>query len=224
MKTVTIAIDGPSASGKSTVCDRLAKKLNINHLSSGALYRALTLFLIENRFDFNNLDSGKIDDEKAFNNLLKKAKIEVKFDNFVQKIFLNGKDVTDELNSEQISINSSIISQLKSVREFVKKVQVNLAKKESIILDGRDITSEVLKNSKNKFFITASVDVRAKRRHLQNPQESYEKIKEDIILRDERDKSRELCPLKIVPDAIVIDSSNLTIDETVDIILEKLKI
>lgn len=224
MKTITIAIDGPSASGKSTVCDGLAKRLNINHLSSGALYRALTLFLIENNFDFNNLECGKIDDEKIFNNLLKKAKIEVKFDNFMQKIFLNGKDVTDKLNSEQISINSSIISQLKSVREFVKKIQVNLAKKESIILDGRDITSEVLKNSKNKFFITASVDVRAKRRHLQNPQESYEKIKEDIILRDERDKSRELCPLKIVPDAIVIDSSNLTIDETIDIILEKLKI
>lgn len=226
MKKIIIAIDGPCASGKSTVCDIIAQKLNINHLSSGALYRALTLFLIENNFDFESIKNEKFknkDCEICFKKLLKNVKIKVKFDNFIQKIILNGKDRTDELNSEQISIYSSIISPIKIVREFIKKIQVNLAKKGNLILDGRDITSEVLKNAKNKFYITASAEVRAKRRHLQNPTESYEKILEDIKLRDYRDTTRKLCPLKIVSDAIIIDSTNLTISETADKIIENLK-
>ena len=221
MSFVNIAIDGHSASGKSTICDLLAKKLKINHLSSGAIYRAIALYFIENNLWLNFLDKKQNDNIKKS---LENVKIEVKFDNFIQKIILNNVDVTDKLNTDEISTLSSIVSQNLIIREFVKDIQLNLANNQDIIIDGRDITSEVLKSAKNKFFVTASLDERAKRRFIQyNNNLSFEEIKENLRERDERDEKREICPLKIVEDAIIIDSTNLTIDETVEKILKNLK-
>lgn len=202
-----IAVDGPSASGKTTVCSLLAKKLKINHLSSGALYRAIALYLIQYNIDINN----------HFEDALKEIKIKVKFEDFKQFIILNNIDVTNLLQTEEISRLSAIISQKAIVREFVKKIQVSLAKSQSIIIDGRDITSVILPNAKYKFYVTASVEARSERRYLQhNKKIPLEEIKKDIILRDKQDTERELCPLKIVEDAIVVDTSNLTIDQTVE--------
>ncbi len=224
MEYINIAVDGHSGSGKSTVCDMLARKLNINHLSSGGIYRAIALYLSENNIDYNKylLKDEKI--QKEIEKELKNCNIKVKFENFVQKIFLNNIDVTDNLNTEKISDISSIISQNLQVRELVKKVQLNLAKTQDIIIDGRDITSEVLKNAKYKFFLTASIDVRAERRYLQyNKTISLDKIKKYLIERDYRDEHRDICPLKIVSDAIVIDSSNLNLEETVNKMLSYIK-
>lgn len=224
MEYINIAVDGHSGSGKSTVCDMLARKLNINHLSSGGIYRAIALYLSENNIDYNKylLKDEKI--QKEIEKELKDCNIKVKFENFVQKIILNNIDVTDNLNTEKISDISSIISQNLQVRELVKKVQLNLAKTQDIIIDGRDITSEVLKNAKYKFFLTASIDVRAERRYLQyNKTISLDKIKKYLIERDYRDEHRDICPLKIVSDAIVIDSSNLNLEETVNKMLSYIK-
>lgn len=209
----SIAIDGPSASGKSSVSKLLAKKLNINHLSSGALYRAIALYLIN-----NNLNECDVEKHLDY------IKIKVKFENFQQKIYLNNIDVTDNLQESNVSTISSIVSQNKAVREFVKKIQLEIAKSQNIIIDGRDIASVVLPNSKYKFFVTASVKARARRRYLDYKKKiPLKKIEEDIKNRDERDINREICPLVKTKDAILINSTNLTLEQTVDKILKYIK-
>ncbi len=219
---IVIAVDGPSASGKTTICDKLAKRLDINHLSSGALYRAITLFCKQNSIDVNLfVNNNKAEIQK----ILKQINIKVEFEDFIQKIFLNNIDVTNLLNTNEISNMVCFVSQNLMVREFVRKIQTDLAQKGNIIIDGRDITSIVLKDCKNKFFITASVQERARRRYEQyNKQIPIDKIERDIQNRDKIDQNRELAPLKIVEDAVVIDSSNLTIEETVDEIIKNLKL
>lgn len=221
MSYINIAIDGTSASGKSTVCEVLAKKLNINHLSSGAIYRAIALYLVENKLDYNKYVNNDDNTLNLVQQELKNINIEVKFNNFSQIIYLNNVDVTNLLNTNEISNVSSIISQNKSVRNYVEVIQKKLASTQNIIIDGRDITSKVLKDCKNKFFITASIEARAKRRYLQyNKKIPLKQIEDDLKERDYRDMHRAISPLKIVEDAIVIDSSNLTIDETIDVILK----
>ncbi|MBE5746076.1 MAG: (d)CMP kinase [Clostridiales bacterium] len=209
----SIAIDGPSASGKSSVSKLLAKKLNINHLSSGALYRAIAYYLIQNNINENLVE-----------NYLNQIEIKVKFKNFHQLIFLNNEDITDKLQTNEISTLSSIISQNKAVREFVKEIQINVSENQNIIIDGRDIASVVLPNSKYKFFITASIKARAKRRYLDYKKKiPLRKIEQDIKTRDERDVNRDISPLIKTKDAILINSSNLTLEETVDKILNYIK-
>ncbi|MGN1208151.1 MAG: (d)CMP kinase [Christensenellales bacterium] len=221
MSDLVIAVDGPSASGKSTVCDVLAKKLNINHLSSGALYRAVTLYVLEHNIDLNLFSANK---NKEILEILNNIKIEVEFENFVQKIYLNNVDVTNELNTNIISNNACIISQNALVREFIKQIQCSLSKKGGIIIDGRDITSVVLKDCENRFFVTASLEARAQRRYLQyNKQIPLSKIVEDLKMRDEQDQTRKLNPLKIVSGVKIIDNSNLTIEQTCEEIIKNLK-
>lgn len=210
MKYFSIAVDGPSASGKSSICKVLAKRLNINHLSSGSLYRAISLYLIN-----NNIKDTEV--EKYLN----KINIEVKFVNFLQKIYLNSVDVTEKLETNEISMLSSKISPINCVREYVKNIQRSLTKTQNIIIDGRDITSVVLKDAKYKFFLTASVEVRAKRRYLQYGKTiPLQKIIDDIKLRDERDYSRKISPLIKTPDSIEIDCSNLNLEQTVEEMLK----
>jgi len=199
----SIAIDGPSASGKSSVSKLLAKKLNINHLSSGALYRAIAYYLIQNNINENLVEN---------------------YLNQIELIFLNNEDITDKLQTNEISTLSSIISQNKAVREFVKEIQINVSENQNIIIDGRDIASVVLPNSKYKFFITASIKARAKRRYLDYKKKiPLRKIEQDIKTRDERDVNRDISPLIKTKDAILINSSNLTLEETVDKILNYIK-
>lgn len=211
MKTISIAVDGPSASGKSTISKLLAKKLGFYHLSSGAIYRAIALFMIE-----NNVLVETYNDK-----ILNKISIQIKFNESGEQIvFLNNREVTDLLNSEQISKVSTMFASILSIREFTKKIQRDLATKYNIIIDGRDVTSVVLKDADYKFFLTASKKVRAKRRYNDYKKKglkiTYKEVYNNLIERDNANEHREYGSLIKTKDSILINSSNLTIEQTVD--------
>ena len=210
MSNFIIALDGPSGSGKSTIANILAKKLKISYLNTGSMYRAVTLFFLEN----NIKKSDKIDID-----LLRKINIDIKED----RVFLNEKDVSDKIRNKEVTENVSWVSSIFLVREYLVDMQRKISQNKSIILDGRDIGTVVFPNAKYKFFLVASSEVRAKRRYEQNEiDKSLEEIQKDIEKRDYLDSHREISPLKKAEDAIEIDSSNLTIDETIEEIINKM--
>ena len=210
MNNYIIALDGPSGSGKSTIANLLANKLKISYLNTGSMYRALTLYFLEN----NIKKSDNIDIK-----ILKKINIDINED----KVFLNGKDVSQEIRDKEVTENVSWVSSIPIVREYLVEMQRNISKNKSIILDGRDIGTVVFPDAKYKFYLDASSFVRAKRRFEQNEiDKSFEEIKKDIEKRDYLDSHREISPLKKAEDAIEIDSSDLTIDQTIEKILEKM--
>lgn len=210
MSNFIIALDGPSGSGKSTIANILAKKLKISYLNTGSMYRAVTLFFLEN----NIKKSDKIDID-----LLRKINIDIKGD----KVFLNEKDVSDKIRNKEVTENVSWVSSLFLVRKYLVDMQRKISQNKSIILDGRDIGTVVFPNAKYKFFLVASSEVRAKRRYEQNEiDKPLEEIQKDIEKRDYLDSHREISPLKKAEDAIEIDSSNLTIDETIEEIINKM--
>ena len=210
MSNFIIALDGPSGSGKSTIANILAKKIKISYLNTGSMYRAVTLFFLEN----NIKKSDKIDID-----LLRKINIDIKED----KVFLNEKDVSDKIRNKEVTENVSWVSSIFLVREYLVDMQRKISQNKSIILDGRDIGTVVFPNAKYKFFLVASSEIRAKRRYEQNEiDKSLEEIQKDIEKRDYLDSHREISPLKKAKDAIEIDSSNLTIDETIEEIINKM--
>ena len=210
MNNFIIALDGPSGSGKSTIANLLAKKLKISYLNTGSMYRALTLYLLENNIK-------KTDDFDK--NILENINIDINKD----KVFLNGKDVSKEIRDKEVTENVSWVSSMPEVREYLVEMQRNISNNKSIILDGRDIGTVVFPNAKYKFYLTASSYVRAKRRFDQKEiDKSFEEIKEDIEKRDYLDSHREISPLKKADDAIEIDSSDLTIAQTIDKIIENM--
>lgn len=210
MSNYIIALDGPSGSGKSTIANLLANKLKISYLNTGSMYRALTLYFLE-----NNIKKSDTIDIK----ILKKINIDINED----KVFLNGKDVSQEIRYKEVTENVSWVSSIPVVREYLVEMQRNISKNKSIILDGRDIGTVVFPDAKYKFYLDASSFVRAKRRFEQNEiDKSFEEIKKDIEKRDYLDSHREVSPLKKAEDAIEIDSSDLTIDQTIEKILEKM--
>lgn len=211
MNNYIIAIDGPSGSGKSTIAQKLSEILKIDYLNTGSMYRACSLYFLE-----NNINE---DSKVSYKDILKN--IDIYFEN--QRIFLNGKDVTETIRNEEVTKNVSWVSSIKEVREFLVESQRKIAKKHSFILDGRDIGTVVFPDAKYKFYITASAFIRAKRRYDQGEiDKSLEEIEKDMIKRDNFDSTREISPLRKADDAIEIDSSNLTIDQTVDFILKKM--
>ncbi len=213
-----VAIDGPAGSGKSTISKIVAKKLNFSHLDTGAMYRACTLEAIKrniindknNNFDF--LD-------------------EIKIEYIKDKLFLNGIDVSNEIRTPEVTKNVSFVSANKNVREKMKDLQVRIAKNGQVILDGRDIGYNVLPDADVKIFLTASTLERAKRRMLEYQKKgidmSLNDVEKEIIERDYLDSNRLIAPLKKAEDAITIDTTNLTIDEVcnkiIDIITERMK-
>ncbi|MDU5252221.1 (d)CMP kinase [Anaerococcus vaginalis] len=210
MSNFIIALDGPSGSGKSTIANILAKKLKISYLNTGSMYRAVTLFFLEN--NIKKLDKIDVD-------LLRKINIDIKED----RVFLNEKDVSDKIRNKEVTENVSWVSSISLVRKYLVDMQRKISQNKSIILDGRDIGTVVFPNSKYKFFLVASSEVRAKRRYEQNEiDKSLEEIQKDIEKRDYLDSHREISPLKKAEDAIEIDSSNLTIDETIEEIINKM--
>lgn len=216
---ITIGIDGPSAAGKSATAKAISKRLNILHLNTGALYRAIAVYLLDNNVDISN--------EKAVNKVLPKISITVDFVKGEQRTVLNGTDITDRLYSSEASKAASISSSYKNIRKKMKSLQQNIAKQHSVIMEGRDITSVVLPNAKYKFFLTASPETRAKRR-LQNLLDAgekieYEQVLQDILERDDRDSNRENNPLVLVDDAILIETDSYTLDEVVDLICSYIK-
>ena len=209
---ISIAIDGPSGAGKSTVARAVAAKYKFIYVDTGAIYRTLGLAA-----QYAKLDSK---DKEGIIAQLPSVNIEMSYDEAgVQRMLLNGKDVSTEIRTPLSSIYASDVSAFPEVRAFLMDMQRNMAKKYSVIMDGRDIGTVVLPDAKLKIFLTASAEARAQRRYLElkekGMQTSYEEVLRDIQYRDAQDSSRAAAPLKPAEDAVFVDSTELSFDETV---------
>lgn len=207
-----IAIDGPAGSGKSTIANLLAQKLKFTYINTGAMYRAVTLYILNEKL----LEKVK-QDESIIKKILPNINIEIK-DN---KIFLNKLDVTENIRNDQVTKEVSYISSISEVRRYLVEIQRQLGRKQNSILEGRDIGTNVFPDADFKFFLVADVKERAKRRLLQEGgDKTLEYIIEDIKRRDEYDSTRKENPLKKATDAIEIDTTNLTIEEVLEKIIK----
>lgn len=211
----SIAIDGPAGAGKSTIAKKIAKIKKYIYVDTGAMYRAMALFMLQ-----NNISSKQ---QELISSKCQEADISICYQNGNQVVLLNGEDVNGKIRTEEVGNMASSSSVNGDVRKKLVELQQKLAKNADVVMDGRDIGTCVLPHADLKIFLTASVDVRAKRRfdELINKGEAcdLEKIAEDIRERDERDMTREISPLRQAADAVYLDSSNLTIDEVVEKIL-----
>lgn len=214
-KKIAIAIDGPAGAGKSSISKLVANELGYLYIDTGAMYRGVTWAVLDSQIDVN--------DQEAVEALLPSLNLTLEPTATACKVFVIGQDVTDLIRQQQINENVSTIASYKGVREYLVERQQAMASVGGVILDGRDIGSVVLPNAELKIYLTASVDARAKRRWLEvqgtSNEQSLEDIKNNVESRDEMDKNRDESPLVCVDDAIVVDSSNMTFDETVEHIL-----
>ncbi len=211
-----IAIDGPAGAGKSTIAKMIAKQKGFVYVDTGAMYRALAVFFLKEKYDCN--------DEAVISDACKKAKVEIKYENGMQHVYLNGEDVTGSLRTEEVGNAASLTSKYPAVRAHLLDLQLDLADKCDVVMDGRDIGTVVLPNAQLKIYLTANSDVRAKRRCDELTQKGiecdYEQIKKDIELRDEQDKNRAVSPLKKADDAVLVDSSYMSPDEVCQTIID----
>lgn len=212
MKNIAVAVDGPAGSGKSTVAKLIAKNMNIVYIDTGAMYRTVGLYCIENGIDTKN--------EKAVCSVLDDIKMDIKAQMGGQTIFLNGVDVTSKVRTQEAGRAASDVAVILAVREKLVQIQRNMAKGTSVIMDGRDIGTNVLPKAEVKIFLNASVEERAKRRVGEllalgeNP--DFDEVKEQIRKRDENDTNRKHNPLRKAEDAVEIDTTGMTIDEVTD--------
>jgi len=212
MKKINIAIDGPSGAGKSSVSKALAVKLNYVHLDTGAMYRSVAYFALQNGL--------KMNEEDKIEELIKSMNLNIYPDG---RIFINDEEVTSKIRTDEISMAASDVSKLKKIRAALVKMQQDISKDGGYIVDGRDICSVVLPNAEVKVFLTASAAERAQRRFLQNVsaglEADFKSILKDIEARDYQDSHRENSPLKKTDDAVLVDSSDMDKDEVVDAIM-----
>ena len=219
-----IAIDGHSSTGKSSLSKIIAKKLHYTHIDSGAMYRVVTLFALNNQW----INEEKINTKELIEHL---NDIQIDFrrnpETHKNETFLNGENVEDQIRSMEVSSNVSAISTIKEVRDYCVFLQREMSKEGGIVMDGRDIGTVVFPDANLKFFITASAEIRAKRRFLEYQTEgktiSFEDVLMNVNERDRIDSTREIAPLKPADDAIIIDNSNLDLDQTVNKVLEIIK-
>ncbi len=217
--SMNIAIDGPAGAGKSTIAKRVAKEMGYIYVDTGAMYRSLALYFIR-----LGIDKG---DEARISEAVKGADVTIKYVNGEQQVLLNDENVTGLIRTEEVGNMASASSVYSSVRSKLLDLQRNLAASNDVIMDGRDIGTCVLPNAQVKVFLTASVDTRADRRYKElvekgeNP--DLDKIKKDIEERDYRDSHRENAPLRQADDATLVDSSNMSIEEVVDAIINLCK-
>lgn len=216
----SIAIDGPAGAGKSSIAKALSKRLGYIYIDTGAMYRAVALFFLE-----NNVADGT---DSRIESLLDKLEISIKYEDGAQKVILNGEDVTGKLRLEEIGKLASKFSAIGIVREKLVALQRKLAQKENVVMDGRDIGTVVLPNADLKIYLSAISKVRAKRRYLELLEKGQtdldiNDIEDEIIKRDEADMNREISPLKQADDAYYLDSSDMTLDEVVSKILSMVK-
>ena len=220
MKYVSVAVDGPAGSGKSTITKLVAKSLGFNYVDTGAMYRALTY-----NFLSNGLDELE---EEEIKELLSKTDFKVEYVDGVQYVYVNNEEVSDKIRTAEVSKFTSLFAKSPAVRDFLIDTQRNLANTNNIIMDGRDIASVVLPNADVKIFLTASVEERARRRVLDFERQGienvdFEKVKEDIKARDWQDENRDIAPLIKVESATLIDTTSLTIAEVVEKMTELVK-
>ena len=220
MKSV-IAIDGPAGAGKSTIAKKLAKRFNYRYLDTGAMYRAVTWYVIKNNIDIS--DEGKLSEAA------KEINISFRTNNKDGNtyIYVNDKNITDKIRKNKIDKNVSDVAKVSGVRKEMVKIQKRIAENGKIIVDGRDIASRVLPDADLKIYLTASVEERARRRHSELLEKGissdFEKVKEEIKKRDYIDKNRKNSPLTQTEDAVLIDSTNLSINEVLDKISSLIK-
>lgn len=211
-KNISVAIDGPSAAGKSTIAKMVAKKENFIYIDTGAMYRCVAYYCLTQKIDLN--------DEKAVEQAIEHIQIRLTPDN---KVYLNDEDVSNQIRQDQVSLGASCVSKYQAVRSFLVDEQRKMAKVGNVILDGRDIGTVVLPNADLKIYQIASVETRAKRRYLENLERGLdadlETIKKEIEERDYQDTHREISPLKKAEDAIELDTSSLTLEEVVEQVL-----
>lgn len=214
-----IAIDGPAGAGKSSIAKLAAKELGFIYIDTGAMYRASALYAIENNI--------KICEASFTQDVLDKIKIDIKYDEEGQRIILCGKDVSKRIREADVSIGASDIAVIPAVRLKLVELQRELAKGNNVIMDGRDIGTYVLPDAELKIYLTASTEERANRRlkelHEKGQTADFEQVKKDIEYRDKNDSEREFAPLKQAEDAILLDSTNMSIDEVKNRILELAK-
>ncbi|WP_448912671.1 (d)CMP kinase [Gemella sp.] len=220
MKYVSVAVDGPAGSGKSTITKMVAKSLGFNYVDTGAMYRALTYNFLTNGLD-------KLEEE-TIKELLSKIEFRVEYVEGVQHVYVNDEEVSDKIRTAEVSKFTSLFAKSPAVRDFLIDTQRNLANTNNIIMDGRDIASVVLPNADVKIFLTASVEERARRRVLDFERQGienvdFEKVKEDIKARDWQDENRDIAPLVKVDSAALLDTTSLTIDEVVEKMTELVK-
>lgn len=212
---IAVAVDGPAGAGKSSISKIVAKKLGYLYIDTGAMYRSVTWAVLHNHIDVNN--------QKAVEALLPELDLTMEASDDSCKVFIAGQDVTDFIRTPQVNNAVSIVASYKGVRQYLVERQRLMAEAGGVILDGRDIGSVVLPNAELKIYLTASVEARAMRRYLEVKgtvnEQTLEDIKDSVMQRDDMDKNRKESPFIQVEDAVLVDSSEMTFDETVEHIL-----
>lgn len=211
-----VAIDGPAGAGKSSVAKAAAKELGFIYVDTGALYRTVGLYMLK-----NNIAQ---DDLSAVENALQKITVDMEHHEDGQHVFLNGEDVTDQIRTPAVTKAASDFSKIPAVRNFLFSTQTSMAERYDVLMDGRDIGTVVLPHAQVKVFLTASPEERARRRYLELEQKGapvpYEKLLTDIRARDEQDSSRETAPLKPAEDGVILDTSDLDFEASVQALLK----
>lgn len=211
-----VAVDGPAGAGKSTIAKAVAKELNLIYVDTGAMYRAIALFMLREGVDLS--------DRQAIIEKCPRADVTIRYEDGVQVVFLNGENVNAFLRTEEVGETASVISPIPEVRKNMVALQKELAAHSDCIMDGRDIGTCVLPDARLKIYLTASSEVRAKRRYeelaAKGVESDFQKIKADIEERDYRDMHREISPLKKAEDAVIVDTSDMTVDEVIASILK----
>ena len=215
MKRFSVAIDGPAGAGKSTLAKAAAARLGFVYVDTGAIYRTVGLAA-------RNAGVDKADSE-GIKALLTGLQVDIRYENGVQKMYLNGGDVTGEIRSPEISAYASYVSAIPEVRAFLMEMQRRLAREHDVIMDGRDIGTVVLPEAGLKIFLTASAEKRAMRRFRElqekNPAITFEEVLSDMTARDAKDSQRETAPLKAAEDAVLVDTSDLSLEKSVELIV-----
>lgn len=215
---INVAIDGPAGAGKSTIAKAAAKQLNYIYVDTGALYRTIA---------YNAVNKNVIDDTNAVIALLNDTKVELKYIDGVQAVFLNGEDVSAYIRTPEISMGASKVSAIPEVRAFLLSLQQEIAKENDVIMDGRDIATVVLPNADVKIFLFASPECRAERRYKELVEKGenvkYEDVLADVNQRDYQDSHREIAPLKPSEDSIMLDTSKLNLDESIQLVIKTIK-
>lgn len=215
MNYTAVAVDGPAGAGKSTVSKAAAQDLGFVYIDTGAMYRSVALYAIRNGIDCKSEKLiEKLDD----------IKLEIKHFDGGQHIFLNGEDVSEKIRTDEVSLGASNVAVIPEVRKKLVEMQREMAKSNNVIMDGRDICSYVLPNAQVKIFLTASAEARAERRYKEMCEKGiscdFETIKKDIEYRDKNDSERKTAPLRQAPDAVRVDTSDMTFEEAVEKIKE----
>ena len=215
---INVAIDGPAGAGKSTIAKAAAKQLNYINVDTGALYRTIA---------YNAVKKNVVDDTNAVIALLNDTKVELKYIDGVQAVFLNGEDVSAYIRTPEISMGASKVSAIPDVRAFLLSLQQEIAKENDVIMDGRDIATVVLPNADVKIFLFESPECRAERRYKELVEKGenvkYEDVLADVNQRDYQDSHREIAPLKPSEDSIMLDTSKLNLDESIQLVIKTIK-